>query len=124
PLSVMMVGVDTDDIDSEERDEFVRRRYPKVIEYLRTMIRTMDLLAHYGKFELELLLPETSKQEGLRLAQRITTEKLIDRRLLFSLGIATYPEDGQSADILIERSRQALKLARLKKTDRIVQLTE
>ncbi len=124
PLSVMMVGIEAPDVDATEREDYVRRRYSKVVEYIKNIIRTMDLLAHYGKFELELLLPETSKEEALRLAQRINSEKVIDRQLIFSLGVVTFPDDGQSADILIERSRQALKLARQKKTDRIVQIKE
>lgn len=124
PLSILMVGLETDEEEQGAKEDLLRRKYAKAVDYLRTMVRTMDILAHYGKYELELLLPETNKKEALRLAQRITTEKIIDRKVFLSVGIATFPEDGQSADILIEKSRSALKEARLKKTDHIVQIRD
>ena len=124
PLSVLMVGLDTVARSAAEGEEALRRRYPKIVEYIRNMIRTMDLLAHYGKFELELLLPETDKKEAMRLAQRITTEKVFDRQILASVGITTFPEDGRTGDILIEKSRQALKLARTKEADRVAEIKD
>jgi two-component system, NtrC family, response regulator AtoC len=125
PLSILMVGLNHDgEKDEEANENLLKVKYPKAVEYLKGMVRTMDILAHYGKFELEILLPETGKTEALRLAKRITTEKIIDRKLFFSVGIATFPEDGQSSDILIEKSRQALKLAREKPNERIVQIKD
>ncbi|HLG19901.1 MAG TPA: sigma 54-interacting transcriptional regulator [Bdellovibrionota bacterium] len=124
PLSVLMVALDTNAENPEEREQILRGRYPKVVEYLRTMIRTMDLLAHYGKFELELLLPETDKKEALRLGQRMTTDRTADRQLILNVGMATFPEDGRSADVLIEKSRSALKQARQQKNEHIAQVKD
>ena len=72
------------------------------------MIRTMDILGHYGKNELELLLPETERVEAQKLAERILSEKKWDEALGLFVGFATFPEDGRSRDVLIEKSREAL----------------
>lgn len=123
-LAVLMVGMDTTSKTSSEKDDILRRKYPKIVEYLRDMVRTMDLLAHYGKFEFELLLPETDSKEAFRLAQRITGEKIVDRQIYLSVGVATFPEDGRTGDMLIEKSRQALKLARGKEADRVAEIKD
>ncbi|MFH1263323.1 MAG: sigma 54-interacting transcriptional regulator [Pseudomonadota bacterium] len=124
PLSVLMVGIDPSGKNVADRDEILQRRYPRVVEYLRKMIRTMDLLAHYGKFELELLLPETDKKEAMRLAQRIASERITDKQAFISIGIATFPDDGRTPDLLIEKSRQALKVARTKEADRVAEIKD
>ncbi len=124
PLSLLMVSIDAQGEASGVEDEHLKRVYPKAVEYIKKMIRTMDLLAHYGKFQLELLLPETSKKEAHRLAQRITTDRILDRHMQFSVGMATFPEDGRSGEILLERSRQALKLARQDPNDRVVHMKD
>lgn len=124
PLSVLMVSLDSSAKSAADKEEILRRRYPKIVAYIREMIRAMDLLAHYGKFELELLLPETDRKEALRLAQRITTEKSFDRQILLSAGIATFPEDGRTGDTLIEKSRQALKVARTNDDVRVAEIKD
>ncbi|MFH1017785.1 MAG: sigma 54-interacting transcriptional regulator [Pseudomonadota bacterium] len=125
PLSIVMVGLSVSEEEAEEKhEEILKAKYPKIVEYIKSMIRTMDILAHYGKFELEILLPETGRAEALRLAKRIATDKIIDRRIFVSLGIASFPDDGQSSEVLIEKSRQALKLARKSPDERIVQLKD
>jgi two-component system response regulator AtoC len=125
PLSVLMVGINVGEDEAESKhEEILKVRYPKIVEYIKSIIRTMDILAHYGKFELEVLLPETGRAEALKLAKRIATEKIIDRRIFISVGIASFPDDGQSSEVLIEKSRQALKLARHSPGERIVQLKD
>lgn len=124
PLSLLMLGIGSGSKMTSEIEETIKKRYPKIVEYIRKMIRTMDLLAHYGKYELELLLPETSKTEAHRLAQQIAKEKVFDKKLYLSVGLATFPEDGKTGDILMEKSRAALKKARVKDVDRVVQVKD
>ena len=125
PLSLLMIGISLEgDPAGAAHEKNLQLWYPKIVNYLRKIIRTMDLLAHYGKFELELLLPETEKAEALKLAQRITSEKIFDRKLFLSVGLASFPEDGSTRDILIEKSRKALREAKRNPNDRIVQVKD
>lgn len=124
PLSLFMIGINIEGGDAQSNDAQLKLWYPKVVHYLRKIIRTMDLLAHYGKYELELLLPETEKAVALKLAERITGEKVFDRRLYLSVGMAAFPEDGTTPDILVEKSRKALREAKQNPGGRIVQVKD
>lgn len=123
-VSILMIGPKLESHEIMQKVDDLTHRYPTVVNYLQKVIRGMDLLAHYGKYELELLLPETSKQHAVELAERITQEAKFDKDVAISVGVATFPEDGKTADILIEKSRKALRLSRDKKSDRVVQITE
>lgn len=124
PVSILMIGPKLEAKELQEKIDDLSQRYPTVVNYLQKVIRGMDLLAHYGKYELELLLPETNKEQAIILAERITQEAKFDKDCPISVGVASYPEDGKTADILIEKSRHALRIARDKKSDRVVQITE
>ena len=123
-VSILMIGPKLDAKELIGKIDDLSQRYPTVVSYLQKIIRGMDLLAHYGKYELELLLPETNKEQAIILAERITQEAKFDKDCPISVGVATFPEDGKTADILIEKSRHALRIARDKKSDRVVQITE
>jgi diguanylate cyclase (GGDEF)-like protein len=124
PLSILMIGPKLDLHELKESTKDLSQRYPTVVNYLQKVIRAMDLLAHYGQYELELLLPETNKEQAITLAERITQETKFDKDCPISVGVASFSEDGKTADILIEKSRQALKIARDKKSDRVAQIKE
>lgn len=123
-LSILMIGPKLDPQQIKEKIDNLSERYPIVVNYLQKIIRGMDLLAHYGKYELELMLPETNKEQAILLAERIAQETKFDKDSPISVGVATFPDDGRTADILIEKSRQALRISRDKKSDRVVQITQ
>ncbi len=123
-VSILMIGPKLDAQELKEKMKSLADRYPTVVAYFQKITRGMDLLAHYGKYELELLLPETNKEQAVILAERITQEIKFDKDCPVSVGVASFPEDGKTADILLEKSRHALRIARDKKSDRVVQITE
>ncbi|MCB0307823.1 MAG: sigma 54-interacting transcriptional regulator [Bdellovibrionales bacterium] len=123
PLSLLMIGMNVKD-GTEDQESHLRHSYPKVVNYIRKIIRTMDLLAHYGKYELELLLPETEKEEALKLAERITGERFFEKTVFLSVGLASFPLDGTTRDTLIEKSRKALREARQNPNEPIVQVRD
>jgi diguanylate cyclase (GGDEF)-like protein len=94
----------------------------KSAQLLRHSAREMDIVTRFGGEEFCLILPGTTKKESLFVAERI--RRAIEResfpeekalpggRLTASLGIASYPEDGQTAATLINASDLALYRAK------------
>jgi len=83
----------------------------RVIEAIARAIRPMDLAGDYGGDQFALLLPRLSREEAEAVVQRLLGEALLipaDVRA----GVAIAPEDGRTADELLERSRAALRQAR------------
>ncbi len=128
PLSVMMVSLEFDKSEiKKEKDEIEKvekRKFVKLVEHTKSLVRPMDVIANYGRFELELMLPETPKKNALDLAHRI--QKVVDKEpgMILSIGISSYPEDSRSKDFLIDKSRRALKIARKSDLEKIVETKE
>ena len=88
-------------------------------EFLRNDLRLGDLICRYGGEEFLVALPATSKAKAEIVAERLRTKvrKLpleIDghkRHLTISLGIATFPEDHDDIDQVIDKAGGMLKLA-------------
>jgi diguanylate cyclase (GGDEF)-like protein len=89
---------------------------------LRTHISESSVAARYGGEEFILMVPEVTRVEALRLAEtlRNTVEqtRFLGRedapavRLTISLGVASYPEDGENSETLINHADQALYRAK------------
>jgi len=88
-----------------------------IAERVLSNARKVDLTARYGGDEFFILLPDTSPEEALLLAERlhhaVATEpvalpdgKVV--RLTVSIGIATYPTHAASIEELIKRADEAL----------------
>ena len=89
---------------------------------MRRSAREMDLVVRYGGEEFCLILPGTSKKESLFVAERLRRSIEADifpgetnlplGRLTVSLGIAAYPEDGESIHDLVNAADLALYRAK------------
>lgn len=83
-------------------------------------IRQEDVAARYGGEEFVVLLPDTDKKDAMILADRIRTrvEKLAvpfdgrDLRLTVSGGVATFPDDAETAQGLIRCADHVLYKAK------------
>lgn len=86
------------------------------------------LSARYGGEEMVLVAPETTKEQGMELAERI--RKAIESfsftvgkettQVTVSIGIATFPQDAQASQDLISRADKALYAAKSRGRNRIV----
>jgi two-component system cell cycle response regulator len=87
--------------------------------------RRIDVAARVGGEEFALVLPETDQHEAFIVADRLRSrfgQAFADQPvpLTMSLGVATYPVHGMSADALLRSSDEALYAAKSLGRDRTV----
>ncbi len=119
PLGFIMMDLDHfkefNDIYGHEVGDRILRHFAKTATQA---MREANLAARYGGEEFVAILPETDAQGCMRLAERIRlavermvmpsgTEKPLPQ-LTVSLGIAVYPEHGQTLEELLQASDKAL----------------
>jgi diguanylate cyclase (GGDEF)-like protein len=102
----------------------------KVGHYLNGCSRGEDVVCRYGGEEFVIIMPGASLESGIKRAEDIcrgATESLrIKYREKFlpditvSLGVASYPEHGETADLLLYNADNALYLAKKSGRNRIV----
>ncbi len=97
---------------------------------LKEMVRETDLLARFGGEEFIILLPETSREQAVKLSENLRLrvqnhvfpmeEKQPDKDLTVSIGVASYPSKKiDSPDTLLEKADQALYRAKNRGRNRV-----
>ena len=89
----------------------------RVGELLRSGRRQIDPVARTGGEEFALILPEASEQDAYLVAERLreAVKRVFSRRpvpLTMSLGVATFPDHGVTADALLAAADRALYAAK------------
>lgn len=123
PLSLVMADVDwfrryNENNGQAAADQCLKR----VAEVFMKSAREVDITARYGGEEFAVIMPETTVEGALKLAERLRVrleEETIpfeelqpNSALTISLGVASYPEDGLDAQSLIEAAEKALSKAK------------
>jgi len=114
------------DLDSFKKlnDQYGHLAGDKALQYLAEIIgknkREEDVVARYGGDEFVMLLPDTGKEDALRLAERF--RRMVESRripfeghslpITISGGVATCPDDAQAAVKLIQCADHALHVAK------------
>jgi len=106
------------------------RALAKIAALLKGEAREMDVVTRYGGEEFCILLPGTAVREARLAAERVRRaleletfagEELLPLgRLTVSIGLATYPRDGDSPATLIHAADLALYQAKSRGRNRIV----
>jgi diguanylate cyclase (GGDEF)-like protein len=94
----------------------------KISERLKNSVREVDMIARYGGEEFCIVLPETEKELATTVAERLRKSveskqiKAFDEKvkMTVSVGISTYPQDGENAATLIDKADTALYKAKRK----------
>lgn len=88
---------------------------------LKRNVRSTDFVCRYGGEEMSIILPNTDKNEAIITAQKICETvaesplKLANDKesiVTVSLGVATYPDDGQTPGEIIDSSDKRLYYAK------------
>lgn len=93
----------------------------QVAQVLKKNVRSTDVVCRYGGEEMSIILTNTNKQDAIVTAQKICDAvaakpfKLgnnIEKHVTISLGVATFPEDGEIPADLIKHSDDGLYKAK------------
>jgi len=130
PLSIILLDIDhfkrVNDTFGHGAGDMVLRRLGLV---LQAYVRESDIACRVGGEEFSLLLPEgplqiaTQRAEDIRKAVNELTLKHEDQDLgavTVSLGVATFPDHGTTADALIRAADQVLYDAKHRGRNRVV----
>ncbi|HEX9917157.1 MAG TPA: diguanylate cyclase [candidate division Zixibacteria bacterium] len=93
-----------------------------LVQVVKGCIRDVDIFARYGGEEFVVILPQTDKYDAANIGERIRSqvestqfegeEKGLKVNLTVSVGIASYPENGTSSEILIQKVDLAMYIAK------------
>lgn len=89
----------------------------QVAQTLKRNVRATDIVCRYGGEEMSIILPNTSETEAFITAQKICKCIAVHKfrlangketNVTISLGVSTFPKDGQNAEELIENADKRL----------------
>jgi len=125
-LSLLLIDFDhfksVNDLKGHQHGDLVLQMGARIV---RSAVRGQDLVARYGGDELAVIVTDANGAAAQRLAYRIVdsvhaaaVSTIPGHQLTFSIGVASYPEDGFTAAELIAAADQALYLAKREGKDR------
>ena len=119
-LSIIMIDVDNlkgyNDRHGHLRGSFLLR---EMAGLLSQQVRSWDLVAKYGGDEFTIILPQTGLEGAMVAAERLraaveahTFPLAVPGQITISLGVATFPTDGDTVTNLIQSADRSLYLAK------------
>ncbi len=132
PMSMLMLDLDGfKDCNDTHGHLFGDKMLKAVAETLLNTVRSMDVVARYGGDEFLIILPETRETVAVDIAERLknSVHRGIMRTsgetvpapcaLTASIGIACFPEHGNTAELILENVDKALYRAKNKGKNRV-----
>jgi len=128
-LSIVMLDCDNlKQVNDTHGHESGNRLLQHVARTIRSELRGSDVLARYGGDEFIALLPETdaggAREMGERIRRSIEMSRLdvhgTDVISTVSIGIASFPDDGGSLELIMEKADKAMYYAKERGRNRVV----
>ena len=126
PLSVLFCDLDHfkdyNDSNGHSAGDAVLREVAHMIEQ---SVRTNDIAGRYGGEEFVVLLLETDRETALVVAERVRERiraagyTAAGTPLTMSIGVASYPDDAEHREDLLDKADQAMYLAKRRGRDRV-----
>jgi diguanylate cyclase (GGDEF)-like protein len=127
-----LVMIDVDNLKGyNDRFGHLRGSYllKEIASLVSEQVRSFDLLAKYGGDEFTMILPQTDREGAMVVAERVRSAvashsfpNAVDGAITISLGVATFPEDADDANSLIQAADRALYLAKQRGRNRVESL--
>lgn len=124
-LSMLLVDIDhmsqlNEHLGEEKGDDAIKY----VARTIKSTLRDIDIPCRYGGNEFAVILPETSQtnavEVGERLRHRLRNEPCPGVGIItVSIGISSFPDNGQDAAGILRSSEQALDIAKYEGRDRV-----
>lgn len=95
-----------------------------VARLIKSCLRDIDIPCRFGSQEFAVILPETPRQAALEVAERLRLKIRSESApgvgtVTVSIGVATYPDNGENNDDLLKTADQALDIAKFEGRDRV-----
>ena len=95
-----------------------------VAKLVKTTLRDIDVPCRFGSQEFAVILPETSRQAAFEVAERLRAKIRSESApgvgmVTVSIGMATYPDNGEEPGSLLKTAEQALDVAKFEGRDRV-----
>lgn len=134
-VSLLMIDIDyfkdyNDTMGHIEGDKALK----KVSEILKESTRNMDICVRYGGEEFTVILPKTDSEKAVSAAERIRhsietynfpgAEKLPQKKVTVSVGVATFPHNAATAEELIIKADTVLYKAKNTGKNKVVVYNE
>ncbi len=124
-VSIVMIDIDN---FKKFNDAFGHQAGDEVLKQLgaslKNCARKIDITCRYGGDEFAIILPDTGKDEAIATAERIrqTVEKeeISGTHFTLSMGVATFPVDGDRKEEMIKKADVALYKAKSEGKNRVV----
>lgn len=133
PYSVFLCDLDHFKLINDNYGHEIGDRVLKqAAQIARTTLRQGDYLGRWGGEEFICLLPETSGEKALLIAERLR-QRISERPIAvlghqvktsISIGVATYPREGQNPTVLLGRVDAQLYHAKREGRNRVSRATE
>jgi len=126
-LSIVMAGLDQyESWVSEHGDLRGSALLKELAVLLAQQLRSFDLMARHGQEQFIAVLPQTSREGAMGVAERMRAcvhqhafANASAGEVTVSLGVATFPADGAEAPAILSAVERVLERARLGGTNRI-----
>lgn len=112
-FSLLMIDIDSfknynDTKGHPAGDELLK----KAAQVFKNSVREVDLVCRYGGEEFVIMLPQTDKKGAQIVAERLRVQTNLYLPTTISIGVATFPDDANNSEMLLEKADAALYKAK------------